>query len=196
MLIIIDAYNVLKQISSAQFIEEGQRNAFIKKLEKYAYAKDNRVVLVFDGGDYYRPTTYKYGQLSVIYAGQQDSADDVIKQFFMRGDINPSQTILVSSDRDLCLFVGNFRVHSIDSYEFYKMLDYEPEQKVLVMQKASGKIKKLEGIQTSAELDQLMEEASRSLMYKTEDDYAQDRKSSAQQATKQEKKIKRLVKKL
>jgi len=195
MLLIVDAYNILKQVSSVLFIEEGQRDAFIKKIERYAYEKNNSVILVFDGGGYVRPTKYLYGLVTVIYAGINDSADDVIKQMIMRG-VNPAQTVVVSSDRDLCNFAANFQVPSLGSHDFYQLIQQQQQEKQRVAKKIVGVLKKAVDYESSAEIDALMEEASTLGMYKQEDIVSANRKSSARQEAKRDKKLKRVVKKL
>lgn len=192
MLLIIDAYNILKQMSHAQLIDDAQRTAFIKKIESYAHEKNNQVILVFDGGEYVRPTKYSFGSVTVIYAGFNDSADDVIKQIVLRG-VNPTQTILVSSDRELCNFVTNFRIATIDSPDFFQLLSHTAKPKATSL---TGIAQKIPGYESSSELDALMEEASAVGMYKQEEVDNANRVRAARQETKQNKKLKRLVKKL
>jgi predicted RNA-binding protein with PIN domain len=51
MIILIDAYNLLKTVLHTQFIQDAQRIQFLQLFEKYAQRRGkNEVVLVFDGG--------------------------------------------------------------------------------------------------------------------------------------------------
>lgn len=195
MLVIVDGYNVLKQMGSGLYVDDAQRDAFIKKLSTYAHEKNNSVIIVFDGGEYVRPTHYKYGPVTVIYAGHNDSADDVIKQIVMRG-VNPAHTVIVSSDREICSFVGNFRVATIDSQDFYKLLASAQTSKSTGPYTLTGQLKKAEGYHSSTELDNLMREAASIQVYKDEPHPDTQRISSSKKDTKHEKKLKRLVKKL
>lgn len=196
MLLIIDAYNVLKQATSSKFIEEEQKTAFIKKLEKYAAQKNNKIIVVFDGGESYGPETIKIGAISVMYAGYGASADDLIKKLFMQKTINPLQVILVSSDRELCAFAYNFKIYSIDSHEFYSLLTDALAQKKQIAYKMHGALIKAHGYESTDEIDALMKEASSIALYKYEVIDSDSRKSASNTLSKHQKKAKRLIKKL
>ncbi len=56
MIILIDGYNVLKQVYPSTQISEAQRQQFINQLRSYGKIKQHKVVLVFDAGPFDRPT--------------------------------------------------------------------------------------------------------------------------------------------
>ena len=79
MHIIIDGYNVLKQVLHSGKISDMQRRAFINMLGKYGEKKNHRIVVVFDGGPDTWPTQQRDHGVTIIYSGIKKSADDLIK---------------------------------------------------------------------------------------------------------------------
>src|SRR5690349_11587596 len=78
MILIIDGYNVLKQVYGKQ-IDEKLRTHFIKKLQQYASKKGHHLIVIFDGYFHDDASYTKSKRLEVIYSGLNLSADDVIK---------------------------------------------------------------------------------------------------------------------
>ena len=81
MQIIIDGYNLIKQLFNVSKVSEKKRDSYIQQLISRAKAKSHTLVIVFDGGSYGFPTQeYLNGNL-IIYSGYKESADDVIKKY-------------------------------------------------------------------------------------------------------------------
>lgn len=193
MIIIIDAYNVLKQVSRTTFVEKKERTAFLKKLADYAHQKHHTIIVVFDAGEYDRTTQRNYQGITVMYSGAHASADDVIKKLFM--NYPPTTIVLVSSDRELCAYAGNFGIVSIDSHEFYRLLDQKDTAPRVTVVKSLNVPKKRAGHISSPATDTLMQEASSVIMYKDEQE-APIKKSVGKVLSKKEKKMLTVVKKL
>lgn len=115
MVIVVDAYNVLKKERGSQYITSRERTLFIEKLNEYARIKKHTVIVVFDGGDFHWPARIKEGLVSVIYSGDRYTADEVIKTL---ASSLPGDSLLVSSDRALCNYALNYKIHSLDPEEF------------------------------------------------------------------------------
>ena len=81
MILVIDAYNVLKSVFWKNHISESLRNQFIKQLAGYARKKGHKIVVVFDVGPYDYVTKDRIKGIAVIYSGVHESADDVIKRY-------------------------------------------------------------------------------------------------------------------
>ncbi len=164
MILIIDAYNYIKQVVQVSFVQERTIQEIIKQFIEYVHLRGNEVVLVFDAGPYHQITHEQvHGLLSVWYSGHYFSADDVIKKILeeKRGlDI-----LVVSSDREICAHAQMHNVVSIGSLEFDRIF-----KQILKAQKQVDKKIKGTLIKTSdnldASLDDLMEMASRSLVSK------------------------------
>lgn len=196
MIVLIDAYNVLKQSTAAKHIVDAQRNAFIKKLHRYSDTKGHTVMVVFDGGDSARPTESRRSLLHVIYSGYRLSADDVLKNLCSK--FKGLQVMLVSSDRELCSFAARNGIVCIEATAWYDLLNNQKEQdhEVCIV-KHAGEIQKRPGHESSSEIDQLMQESARVMMIKKEDEEERGtRHAPSKKLSKAEKKIQKLVNKL
>ena len=196
MIIIIDAYNVLKQASSAQLISDAQRIAFIKQLARYAHIKGHTIMVVFDAGESSRPTEEKRGALRIIYSGHNTNADEIIKK--LCAQCKHLQTVVVSNDREICSFASFHGIACIEALGLYELLQSTEQIEEIKFQKQSGQALKRAGHQSSAELDALMQESTQHMLLKSEDVQfkSNNRQSVSATPSKAEKKIKKLVNKL
>ena len=128
MIILIDAYNLLKKIFSGE-ITHTQRKNFVAYYGAYAKRKGHHVVIVFDGGDSYWPSSSKQTLSEIVYAGQSKSADDYIREYISAN--KGKEIVLVSSDRQLCIFANQQGVISIDSDIFYRLTQKQETPLVL-----------------------------------------------------------------
>jgi len=194
MILLIDAYNVLKQILPAEKIGQRERKEFIDSLGRYAKIRQHKVILVFDGGPYDRPTKERVSGIYVVYAGWSESADDYIKRYLK--EHKSLDILLISSDRDLRNTARRCKIESVRSRDFYKTMQ------VALKEGASKKTKETEVIKTIAgydeELDKIMREGSKVVHKKVEDFIAhkKSRKSKAQKPSKKERKKIKKIKKL
>lgn len=194
MILLIDAYNVLKQMVTGT-VTEGQRHAFIKRIDTYIRAKGHTAYIVFDGGESKRPVETRRGNLFVIYAGYVDTADDVLKRLCQQ--FQRETTVLISSDRDVGAFASMHGIASIDADLLDELLR-EPQSSndQLRLVKSHDIALKRAGHESSEEVDRLMQEATEHMLIKMEDGEMQSRVKPRAALSKTEKKIKKLVKKL
>lgn len=125
MILIIDAYNLIKQISGQNFIEGGLRQRFIDRLMRYARAKSLEILLVFDGGDGFQ---YTRKPVTVFYSGPTESADDLIQELLdnFAAKALQSQVLLVTCDRELLNIARDSNIGSLSVTIFYSyLLDFE-----------------------------------------------------------------------
>lgn len=135
MVIIIDAYNLIKQISGQDFIEEGLRQRFIDRLWRYARAKSLEILLVFDGGDGFQ---YTKKPVTVFYSGPTESADDLIQELLDNFAIKAlqSQILLVTCDRELLNIARDSNIESVPVKLFYSyLLDFENSRELVKVKK-------------------------------------------------------------
>lgn len=189
MNIIIDGYNVLKQVCKTTTISDAQRSGFIAMLGKYATRKNHRIALVFDGGDTVWPSQERDHGIIVIYSGIKHSADDVIKKLMQQ---RPSGNLVVTSDNEIKRAVQQAGAAAIASLEFYQLV--RDELQPTPPQKSQGIV-----IKTTSEhdplVDALMAQAS-GTVYKEDDSDTKRSNSHGQKVSKKERAYLQKIKKL
>lgn len=192
MIIIIDGYNVLKQVHHIVQVPESVRAQFIKQLGAYAKYKGHKITLVFDGGSYEWPHKESIHGVYVIYSGHKETADEYIKRYvksFKQNDL-----LLVSTDRALGRAAHILGVQSIDAADFYAILQDTTRSIAPTRIPKQGKAVKM-GDQKLAELDALMEEMNK-VETKTEDLVGKRSVIKQNAMSKNEKKMLQKIKKL
>ncbi len=192
MIILIDGYNVLKQMRNTM-ITESERRQFINQLGTYAAKKSHKIVLVFDAGPHDRPVQERISGIYVVYSGTRETADDYIREY-----INTHKShdmILITSDRELRRHAGQNSIDTFDPLDFYHMLSQSLSQKPISASATR------EAVKTSAEgteeLDKLMAELTKGVPHKHEDSTLQEeQRVKAQQISKKERRILKKIKKL
>ncbi|MCK5633339.1 NYN domain-containing protein [bacterium] len=194
MILLIDAYNVLKQAMTSVFVSEHDRKIFIEQLGQYAKQRQHKIVLVFDGGPYDRATKEKSSGVYVIYSGSTESADDYIKRYVE--DHSELDLLLISSDRELRSVAKSFEIESMQAHKFYKIFQdaLRNSQTQDVRKSKTIKISKEENL----ELDELMKKGSSIIQSKVEDFVYEERsrKSKGHRLSKKERKKIKKIKKL
>ena len=194
MVLLIDGYNVLKQLFSAQMVGQRERDNFIQQLGEYGKKRQHKVVLVFDGGPYERDWKEKLFGVYVVYSGSLETADDYIKRYLE--EHKDHDLLLVSSDRELRVAAVRLSIESMRSPEFYKLVQAALQSGVGQAAKKTDAIKTAEG--QNIQLDQIMREGSKTVQTKVEDlvKSKRSRKSKAQRPSKKERKKLKKLKKL
>ena len=126
MHIIIDGYNVLKQLLGSGEISLSQRRAFINMLGKYAQKKNHDICVIFDGGPDVWPSQEIDHGITVVYSGIKQSADDLIKVAMQK---KSHGLLIVSSDNELKMAAAKRNITSIDALEFYSLVRHEMQSK-------------------------------------------------------------------
>lgn len=200
MIIVIDGYNVLKQLVTTHFSNDKERASFIARLSAYVAHKHHQVVVVFDGGPYEWPYSAYNAGVQVVYSGAHHSADEYICDYIERN--KHSEMVLVSSDRMLNSFASTAGVPSIDSHSFYALLMqalHEKSHKEYRGQQAkkryNDRVIKLHE-NSSAELDACMEEAARTVPRKKEDDVVVQVELDRNKLARKDRRLLQILKKL
>ena len=166
MIIIVDGYNLLRSVPPYQkTISDKERRHFIVTLNNYAKLKGNKIILVFDGDSYDRPAKEKIGVVWVVYSGYDMNADDYIKKYIQLHYIK--DLLLVSSDRELNNYAATFKVPSIDSEIFYRIIKESKAHHALHAIKNQQYVKI--ATETSHDVDSIMKNASTIVPEKAED---------------------------
>ncbi len=196
MIVVVDAYNILKQVMPTLHITDRQRERFLSMVGAYATIKKLILVVVFDGGPHQWPHKEKRGGVEIIYSGTRQTADEYIRTY-IQGN-KEKELLLVTSDRALCSWAVMHRVESVDAVPFYttlKMATQKKEDRV-VQKESDVPVKTSQN--TVAELDELMMQGYYgSLDTKEEDDQKNNlRDGNRRQDSKQERAAARKIKKL
>ncbi|MFA5998560.1 MAG: NYN domain-containing protein [Candidatus Babeliales bacterium] len=150
MIIVIDAYNYIKSVAGQTFIDDRTAQQWIDIFKEYVRVRHNPIILIFDAGPGYYPSTQRHGGVTVMYAGQQQTADDVIKVWLKA---HPgADALLVSSDRELCHCADDARVASVGSYDFYKIFNHVMKQEQEFEQKVTQTVHKTGDLSSSLSL--------------------------------------------
>ena len=183
MHIIIDGYNVLKQMLGSGEISLSQRRAFINMLGKYAQKKNHDICVIFDGGPDVWPSQEKDHGITVVYSGIKQSADDLIKKALLQ----KPQVLLVTSDNELKA-AAKHGTMVMDSLEFYLLVKQEllPREKPV-----KGSLHKT----STLIIDELMRKDTQAI-YKGDTEDGQERRSKGQTPSKKERAYLQKLKKL
>lgn len=120
MIIIVDGYNVLKQVHYAGEISQADRTHFIATLRLYGKRKKHTIILVFDGGGYEWPFKEVFPGITVVYSGYQESADDYIKELLQ--EKRSLDVLVVTSDYDVNTYAQDLNIPSIESVAFWSLV--------------------------------------------------------------------------
>lgn len=189
--VIIDGYNVVKQVLGQKEITHQQRSRFITQLVGYLKKRNLQGLIVFDGGDTDYPSAHKQGEVTIVFSGYKQSADDIIKQHLHM--YREHELVLVTSDHELRTAAYVLGKQTLTAHEFYHQY-VEQEDDAHVVRAVDQPLTKLG--QSTHELDALMQEATRHMHYKQEDvDYVRHR-TTHKKTTKKERVRDRILDKL
>lgn len=195
MIIVIDAYNVLKQVLAKQEVSDKERNTFIGQIGRYSKKKQHKAIVVFDGGPYEWVHKEKMNGLIIMYSGVHESADDVIKHYIE--DHYTKELLLVSTDREINAVAARFDVPSINSKDFFALVRHALHEEPQMDKEFHGNMVKISQDDDQV-IDELMREASDFVPIKEEDVVMEvySRMRSAHAEGKGNKKLLRVLKKL
>jgi len=117
MIIIVDAYNILKYMYQDQYITEKQRTHFVQQLAKYGKKKGHELIVVFDGGPHGLSDRFVKKPVTIIYTGAQERADDFIIRSITK--YKNFDVLIVSTDREITNRAEKNNIPYIDSHLFY-----------------------------------------------------------------------------
>jgi predicted RNA-binding protein with PIN domain len=195
LIIIIDAYNVLKYFNQAKYITDKQREQFISLLADYAKHKKHTLLAVFDGGDYDRPAHFKKNGITVIYSGHTTTADSVVISLLKN---YTGSAVVISNDKEIHQYALKNNVQVVSSQQFYEYLDQATSIPLPRVVQDKRLPQKRKGHSSSQEVDQLMELASSIVVHKDERVHPDQNKRSDKSVSlsKKEKKKLNVIRKL
>lgn len=196
MIILIDAYNMIKQVLRISWVSQAQRTECIGKLRRYAQRRKHRVVLVFDGGPYQWVHSEHLGDVQVVYSGIRITADQYIQQYI--DEHKRSDLLLVSDDHELVMHASQYEIPSIASEGFY-VLVLNNTKRTSTKQPLQSSTQAEGQTENFVDIDQLMRNASKDVTIKDVDREIlahNDLLKRAARGSKNERKLLQILKKL
>ncbi len=192
MIIVVDAYNVLKRETGTPDISHQQRIAFLSQIAHYNKQKGHEMIIVFDGGESSWPSVTKQRHLTVVYSGNQRTADDYIRSYLTHHA--HKDIILVSSDNELNFWADRHDIPSIDSDVFYTKLRQTVQVNGPSKKENRGALIKTSS-SADAFLDEVMRESAVQIQHKVED-FGGEKELEKSAGSKKDKKLLRIMNKL
>jgi predicted RNA-binding protein with PIN domain len=194
MILLIDAYNVLKQIVASDQATAQEKTAFIATISQYARLKNVSIELVFDGGPYGLPDRVSVKNIVVSHSGAQESADDLIKSLI--NAYKGRDVLLVSTDRELGRYASLHGVEAIDSADFYRLVRRALDAVEIPQKKGPKNLVKIIE-ESDPEVDSLMAEFSVTIKKGLpEEPVVEKRSPSERKGSKQERRLEKKIRKL
>lgn len=155
MILIIDGYNVMKQVGGYKTSSRHEVKVFVDEVTAYLNRRKLEAIIAFDGGQtpYQDVTRKPFGE--VVFSGYKDNADEVIKRYLTL--YKGHEVLLISSDRALRNYAHSLDFESLGGYEFYH--DYVRLAERTGKGLPQTEIRKL-ATNTTPEVDALMMEAA------------------------------------
>jgi predicted RNA-binding protein with PIN domain len=153
MIVLIDGYNLLKQLHGKDS-HENHRSALVNLLGRYAQKRTHKVIIFFDGGAATIPYQEKQKGIVVWFSGQEKTADDLIIEYVYAH--KGKDMLIITLDRDLKNQCGLY-APALEPLLFYAKIQDAFAVKIVVKPVPTG-IKKLTE-EADPVLDALMVEA-------------------------------------
>lgn len=192
MIIIIDGYNLLQFIAKGE-AGPAEKKSFLNKLQTYAQRSHHQIHVIFDGGATPSPVRDRLGDLVIVHVGYQETADDYIKRMLEREQ--SKKPLLISSDRELKSVARKLRLEYLEVSAFSKILK-DPEPRQITTSVKGEKLIQREDASENQELAAIMEQESRTLPVKSEEEGKPWTKSKDERASSKDKRQRTVLKKL
>jgi len=126
--LLIDGFNLIYKfpdLEAKMYYSQlnSARAGLLDKLREYQNIKKTAIRVVFDGkkDKSVETVSEKVGKIDVYYSLDY-SADYLIKQFIKK-DINPKMTTVVTSDKDIIFYINRFGAKNITSERFADLMN-------------------------------------------------------------------------
>ena len=128
MPLLIDGFNLIYKfpdLEALMYLSQlnAARAGLLVKLKEYQKIKKTSIRVVFDGkkDKTIETTSEKIGKIDVYYSLDY-SADYLIKQFIKK-DLNPKMTTVITSDKDIIFYINRFGAKNITSEKFAEIVN-------------------------------------------------------------------------
>lgn len=182
MIVLVDGYNLLRQIHGKQS-NESQRSALVNLMGRYVHKRNHKVIIFFDGGNATVPYQEKQKGIIVWFSGQQKTADDLIIEYTQTH--KGKDMVVVTLDRDLKNKCGLY-APALEPLVFYGRVQEVLSPHITKKPDPTSGIKKLTD-ETDSDLDRLMYEAGLGSCTLKDDDHQERQSSTGQKLSKKQK---------
>jgi len=126
MLVLVDGHNLIGKLPDISLSDADDEARLITKLRRYRARTGRNIIVFFDsGGSYNLSGKRTKGGISIHYAPQRKTADDLIISHLQRAR-HPQQLLLVSSDRAVQQAARQVSARVVSSTEFSRELEMRP----------------------------------------------------------------------
>jgi predicted RNA-binding protein with PIN domain len=191
MIILIDAYNVLKSLYT-NVLSPQQQAFYVQLITNYAKRKGHVLILVFDGGPFFNLYKIKEKHVETVYSGKNAIADDVIKQYI--NEYQYKDLLVVSSDREIRTYAERHDVTTIDSFSFNEYVQTYMQSTKIKQVPQTNPLHKLDAGHKNPLIDQLMQEYSQKIIKNVEPESSRKQLQEIGQSKKERKRLKQLQK--
>lgn len=129
MPLLIDGFNLIYKfpdLEAMMYLSQlnPARAGLLEKLKEYQKIRKTAIRVVFDGkkDKTIETSSEKIGKIDVYYSLDY-SADFLIKQFIKK-DLNPKMTTVITSDKDIIFYINRFGAKNITSEKFAEMVNF------------------------------------------------------------------------
>jgi len=196
MIVIVDAYNILKYVHGSDGVGEREKEDFLSVVRVRARMKQYNVIVVFDGGSSSYPLRYDDHGIEVMYAGNRQSADHAIEA--LCGTYRGREVVVVSADRMLCQAVKKLNAVCIEPPLYLHRIHESRRQKERGLVTALSYEDKDGKNISSEEFHAMMEKAAQQARVKAIDyeDVPSSRMRPSQKKSRSETILERIIEKL
>lgn len=119
---LIDGHNLIGQLPNLSLADPNDEEKLVASLRRYRARTGHKVTVIFDAGHTYQsPQTKKIGGVTVQFAPQGRTADQIISRRLQRVK-NPQGWLIVSSDRAVQQTARRRQVRILTGQEFAQQL--------------------------------------------------------------------------
>ena len=162
MLLLIDGYNLIKQVLGCQRVSHAQLTCVVAELERYLKRQRLQAIMILDGGQSAYGHEIKHALLTICFSGYQRTADEVIIKYLDEHD--QQDIVVITSDRQLRNYAHSKRKETICADEFYyQFMKKDRGTRQIIAH--NEQLQKL-SITSPHELDDLMLDATHAIMPK------------------------------
>ena len=151
MKLIIDAYNLFKQLVKKNRLTEQEQRRLINCIKKYSNRKNHEIELVFDGGFSAWLSREVEDRVTIVFVGGGKSADAYIKAYIENW--HTKDILLISSDHELQVWADQYDIASLGALDFWHFVQ---ESAIPVAKNKNMNVVKMDETASNSELDALM----------------------------------------
>lgn len=122
MSILIDGHNLIAQLDDLSLSDPDDEAKLVQRLRVYHSAVNQHITIVFDHGDHYvPPLNLSAGEVEVVFAPMNSSADEVIIKRIAQ-ESAPRALLVVSTDGEVRAVARSHGAQVMTAHEFARQM--------------------------------------------------------------------------